>query len=68
MTRPLDQPLRVPQLPPGTGVRTFVPGRDEPAWLGVNGRAFASHPEQGAITADDLAQRMDRLEGRGGPT
>lgn len=58
MTASLERPLRTPQLPAGTEVRTFVPGRDEAAWLAVNARAFASHPEQGAITVDDLAQRM----------
>ena len=58
MTRPLDDGLRVPQVPAGVTVRTFEPGRDEQAWLDVNARAFASHPEQGAITAEDLALRM----------
>ena len=58
MTRPLGADLRAPRVPDGVTVRTFEPGRDEQAWLGVNARAFASHPEQGALTADDLAQRM----------
>ena len=58
MRRPLDEPLPEPKLPDGVTVRTFVPGRDEGGWLAVNARAFASHPEQGAITADDLALRM----------
>jgi mycothiol synthase len=58
MTRPLDEGLRTPRVPEGVAIRTFRPGADEPAWLGVNARAFAAHPEQGAITADDLAQRM----------
>ncbi len=58
MTRPLDDELRVPHVPEGVQIRTFVAGRDEQAWLGVNARAFASHPEQGALTAEDLAQRM----------
>lgn len=58
MTRPLDEGLRTPRVPDGVRIRTFEPGRDEQAWLGVNARAFADHPEQGAITAEDLALRM----------
>jgi mycothiol synthase len=44
-------------LPDGVTVRTFVPGRDEAAWLAVNAAAFAHHPEQGGLTRRDLADR-----------
>ncbi|MBO0890353.1 MAG: mycothiol synthase, partial [Acidothermales bacterium] len=61
MRRPLSGlgagSLPEPRLPSGVEVRTFVPGRDERAWLEVNARAFAHHPEQGRTTESDLLDR-----------
>lgn len=45
-------------LPDGVTIRPFVPGADDEAWLGVNSRAFAYHPEQGRWSADDLRARF----------
>ncbi len=57
MSRPLRFPLAEPRLAPGISVRTFIPGRDEPEWIALNGRAFADHPEQGRWTRADIDQR-----------
>jgi mycothiol synthase len=46
-----------PALPADVRVVPFVPARDEDAWLRVNARAFAAHPEQGGWTAKDLEVR-----------
>jgi mycothiol synthase len=58
MERQLDGDLPEPAVPPGVKIRTFVPGEDEREWLRVNAAAFAHHPEQALIDADDLADRM----------
>ncbi len=47
-------PVPVPHVP---GLRPFVVGQDEQRWVALNGRAFAGHPEQGRLTAADLAAR-----------
>lgn len=60
----LRAPLPVP-LPPGTRararadlrIRPFRPGADEDAWVAVNNRAFAGHPEQGSWTRETLLER-----------
>jgi mycothiol synthase len=41
-------------LPDGVTLRPFRPGRDEDAVTEVNHVAFEWHPEQGAMTADDV--------------
>jgi mycothiol synthase len=58
MRRSLLAPIPALERPPGVTLRTFQPGVDDEAWLAVNARAFADHPEQGAWTLRDLRQRM----------
>jgi mycothiol synthase len=57
MRRPLAPPLSEPQIPAGVAVRTFRVGQDEDAWIAVNHRAFARHPEQGSWRRADLELR-----------
>jgi mycothiol synthase len=57
MRRSLRDGLPEIPLPDGVTVRAFRPGHDEQAWLGVNSRAFAHHPEQGRWTEHDLRLR-----------
>ncbi|MFI2293530.1 mycothiol synthase [Isoptericola sp. NPDC019571] len=59
LARPLgpdDAARDVPDLP-GLSLRTFRPDADDEAWVRLNARAFADHPEQGRLTVDDLHDR-----------
>lgn len=58
MRRSLYAPLPPVALPDDVTVRTFRPGADEDAFLRVNARAFAEHPEQGWWTRRALEARM----------
>ncbi|MBA2624945.1 MAG: mycothiol synthase [Acidimicrobiia bacterium] len=49
--------LPVEHEPLDLAVRAFRPGADEEAWLEVNNRAFAWHPEQGGWDLDALCER-----------
>jgi mycothiol synthase len=52
-----DVVLDAAHWPDGTTVRSFRIGEDEAAWVPVNNRAFAGHPEQGAWTVEMLQAR-----------
>ncbi len=58
MRRSLFAPVDAPSLPDGVVLREFRPGADDEAWLAVNARAFADHPDQGRWTIDDLHVRL----------
>ena len=46
-------------LPESISVRTFDPLNDNVTWLEHNNAAFATHPEQGAWTLNDLRTRIE---------
>ncbi len=43
---------------PDMWIRAVRPGLDDDAWLGLNNRIFAEHPENGRWTIEDLRARM----------
>ena len=53
-----DVVLAEPRLPGGVDIRPFRPELDSDAWLAVNARAFANHPEQGRWSRADLDDRL----------
>jgi mycothiol synthase len=57
MRRSLLTPLDAPVLPAGVSLRPFRPGEDEAAFLQVNNRAFAWHPEQGGWDMEQVLVR-----------
>jgi mycothiol synthase len=58
LRRSLFAPIPEPVLPPDVRLRSFRPGLDDQAWLALNARAFADHPDQGRWTAADLRARI----------
>ncbi len=57
MRRPTGVPLETVEPPAGITIRGYDDS-DAAAVLAVNAAAFAGHPEQGALDADGLAERM----------
>jgi mycothiol synthase len=53
----LELRVPLPLDPPRIEVRPFRPMDDAEAWVRVNNRAFAWHPEQGGWKQEDLARR-----------
>ncbi len=58
MRRSLLNPVPPPDLQSDIKLRVFRPGLDDEAWVRVNARAFADHPDQGRWTLTDLRVRM----------
>jgi mycothiol synthase len=55
---PVPSSPRPPRLRDGDRVAAFRPGVDDAAWLDLNARAFADHPEQGSLVQADLDARQ----------
>ncbi|MDY7541391.1 MULTISPECIES: mycothiol synthase [unclassified Cryobacterium] len=61
----LDAAAPPAAVPPATTaaddivITAFDPDTDADAWVALNAGTFAAHPEQGGITAADLADRMN---------
>jgi mycothiol synthase len=58
MRRSLYAEVPSPTMPDGVVLRQFRPGADDEAWLVLNNRAFADHPDQGGWTLADLRVRL----------
>ena len=59
MRRDLAEEIAAPRpVPEGVEVGAFDAARDADAWVELNARAFADHPEQGSMTRADLEARM----------
>lgn len=58
MRRSLFAPLPKATDASGITIRAFKVGEDETEWLSLNAKVFADHPEQGRMSAQDLAVRM----------
>jgi mycothiol synthase len=59
MAAPLPVPADRRGRPAAVRTRAFRPGNDEEAWLAVNNRAFANHPEQGGWDLGTLRAREE---------
>ena len=60
LRRPLPLPVAAQSTvtDPRPVFRSFRPGEDDDAWVEVNNRAFAWHPDQSGWTVEDLRQRQ----------
>ncbi len=58
MRRPATQPLPPAEAPVDVTIRGYAGDADAASLLDVNAAAFADHPEQGALDATGLAERM----------
>jgi mycothiol synthase len=57
-----ELPFECPhEIPAGLTIAPFRPGVDEAAWLTANNVAFRGHPENGALTIEDLAKRKAQV-------
>lgn len=56
MRRSLIDPI--PDIDSGVAIRSFLPGQDNLAWIELNNKAFASHPDQGNWSLTDLEVRL----------
>ncbi|SJM71645.1 Acetyl-CoA:Cys-GlcN-Ins acetyltransferase, mycothiol synthase MshD [Gulosibacter sp. 10] len=55
---PLPETIEAPEFREGERIRPFDRERDGAAWVELNAKVFADHPEQGRLGLDDLDARI----------